>query len=119
MAHIAIRGEDTIAQLYRGSDSVFKAGCKLRVLAGGTSERDHTLDNLYHTIQEFWFIRLPFAIIFAPEYFQKKISELLSGLEGLVCLINDILVFRKMEAEHNQRLTAVFDRIAAAGLILN
>ena len=40
----------------------------------------------------FCFKRLPFGIKSAPEFFQKKMSELLTGLEGVVCLMDDILV---------------------------
>ena len=46
-------------------------------------------------------------------------SELLTGLEGVVCLMDDILVGGKTQQEHNDRLEAVLNRIGAAGLTLN
>ena len=67
----------------------------------------------------FCFKRLPFGITSAPEFFQKKMSELLTGLEGVVCLMDDILVGGKTQQEHNDRLEAVLNRIGAAGLTLN
>ena len=40
----------------------------------------------------FRFHRLPFGITSAPEHFQHRMSETLSGLTGVVCLIDDVLV---------------------------
>ena len=55
------------------------------------------------------FNKLPFWISSAPEHFQHRMSELLTGLERVQCQMDDILVFGKDEAEHNTRLEAVFD----------
>jgi len=41
------------------------------------------------------FNRLPFGITSAPEHFQRRMSDILQGLEGVVCLIDDILVYGK------------------------
>ena len=46
-------------------------------------------------------------------------SELLTGLQGVLCQMDDILVFGKDEAEHDQRLDAVLKRIEEAGATLN
>ena len=43
-------------------------------------------------------------------------SKLLEGMEGVVCLIDDVLIF---EEEHDVRLRAVLDRMAKAGTTLN
>ena len=37
--------------------------------------------------------KLPFGITGAPEYFQKKMSAVVDGLQGVLCLIDDILIF--------------------------
>ena len=55
----------------------------------------------------FCFNKLPFGICSAPEHFQRVMSRILSGLEGLVCLIDDTLVFGHTKEEHDRRLTAV------------
>jgi len=44
----------------------------------------------------FCFHRLPFGITSVPEHFQCRISETLSGLSGVVCLMDDILMYGKM-----------------------
>ena len=41
----------------------------------------------------FCLYKLPFGISSAPEHFQKRMSQILSGLEGVVCQMDDILVF--------------------------
>ena len=67
----------------------------------------------------FAFNRLPFGITSAPEYFQRKMSEILSGLEGVVCLIDDVLIYGNTEEQHHQRLKAALTKISKAGLTLN
>ena len=65
------------------------------------------------------FNKLPFGISSAPEHFQKRMSAILSGLEGFVCQMDDVLVFGKDQKEHDTWLTAVLKRIEASGATLN
>ena len=67
----------------------------------------------------FCFNRMPFGITSAPEYFQKKMSSILSGIEGVVCLIDDILVHGRDRSEHDQRLEEVLRRLENAKVTLN
>ena len=67
----------------------------------------------------FCFNRLPFGITSAPEHFQRRISEILQGLNGVVCLVDDILVYGNTQGEHNTHLMAVLQRIKEAGLTLS
>ena len=46
-------------------------------------------------------------------------STILDGLPGVICLVDDILVFGACQEEHDQRLQAVLQRLASAGLTLN
>ena len=46
-------------------------------------------------------------------------SRTLDGLEGVLCLIDDILVFGKDKREHQERLITVLQRIKKAGITLN
>ena len=46
-------------------------------------------------------------------------SDILQGLEGVVCLMDDILVYGKSQEEHDKHLTAVLHKVAAAGITLN
>ena len=65
------------------------------------------------------FNRLPFGITSAPEHFQRRMSALLGDLEGVVCLIDDVLIYGHNQEEHDERLLAVLSRIEEAGLTLN
>ena len=41
----------------------------------------------------YYFNKLPFGISSAPELFQKRMNTILSALEGVLCWMDDILVF--------------------------
>uniref|UniRef100_A0A1X7TP45 Reverse transcriptase domain-containing protein n=1 Tax=Amphimedon queenslandica TaxID=400682 RepID=A0A1X7TP45_AMPQE len=68
---------------------------------------------------KFKFNRHPFRISSAPENFQRKISEILSVIEGMVGLIHDLFVFGRTKEEHYQRLMTVLQRLLEAGVSLN
>ena len=63
--------------------------------------------------------RLPFGISSAPEHFQKRMDKEISGMEGVKCRMDDILVVGKDQAEHDRQLEQVLDRLAERRLILN
>ena len=65
------------------------------------------------------FNRLPFGITSAPEHFQRRMMELLGDLQGVVCLIDDVLVHGSTKDGHNQNLDAVLKRMQEANLTLN
>ena len=67
----------------------------------------------------FCFNKLPFGISSAPEVFQKRMSQILDGLDGVLCLIDDVVVFGKDKEEHDRRLRAALRRILEAGATLN
>ena len=46
-------------------------------------------------------------------------SEILSGLDGTVCMMDDVLVYGKCQEEHDHRLTAVLERLQQAKVTLN
>ena len=55
----------------------------------------------------FHFNRLPFGINAAPEHFQCMMAEVIEGLEGVVCHIDDLLVWGLDQDEYDTRLHAV------------
>ena len=61
------------------------------------------------------FKRLPFGILSASEVFQKKIAEIIQGLDRCT----NILVWGSTKEQHDARLKAVMERIQKAGLKLN
>ena len=68
---------------------------------------------------QYCFNRVPFGITSAPEYFQKRMSQILAGLPGVVCMIDDTLVYGGTQEEHDRSLKAVLHRIKEEGGTLN
>ena len=67
----------------------------------------------------FCFHRLPFGITSAPEHFQKRMLSILSGVDGVLCMMDDILVHGKTQEVHDSCLHEVLRRIQRSGLTLN
>ena len=65
------------------------------------------------------FNKLPFGISSAPELFQRRMQKILEALEGVVCQMDDILVFGSNQAEHDSRLVAVMERLEENQVTLN
>ena len=65
------------------------------------------------------FNRLPFGITSAPEHFQRRMAAILEGLEGVVCLMDDVLVYGRTQGEHDERLDAVLARLQEMHITLN
>ena len=62
--------------------------------------------------------RLPYGIASAPSLFQNAMDQVLQGMEGVICYIDDILITGKDEAERLERLEAVLARLESNGLRL-
>jgi len=67
----------------------------------------------------FFFKRLPFGLTSASEIFQRRMTELLEGIDGIVVTQDDILVSGGTMAEHDERLNKVLRVVNDAGLKLN
>ncbi|KAJ8348953.1 hypothetical protein SKAU_G00275420 [Synaphobranchus kaupii] len=64
----------------------------------------------------FRYCRLPFGITSAPAVFQRAMDQILSGLNGVQCYLDDILVTGKTEEEHLENLEATLQRLKEYGL---
>ena len=69
--------------------------------------------------RRFCFNVLPFGISSGSEKFQKTMDQILLGLEGVECNIDDVLVHGKDQQQHDERLEAVLKRLLEAGVTLN
>ena len=65
------------------------------------SPESHQLTTFITPFGRYHFNKLPFGISSAPELFQRRMSAILEGVEGVVCLIDELLVIGKDEAEHD------------------
>ena len=62
---------------------------------------------------------MPFGIKSAPEHYQKKMIQILDGLDGHFSIIDDMLIHGKTQKEHDERLRAVLKKLDEAGATLN
>ncbi|XP_058868762.1 uncharacterized protein K02A2.6-like [Acipenser ruthenus] len=60
--------------------------------------------------------RLPFGIASAPALFQRAMDQILQGLSGVHCYLDDILVTGRNEIEHLNNLDAVLQHLEEYGL---
>ena len=83
------------------------------------AENSQRLTTFITPFGRYCYRRLPFGISSAPEYFQRRMLSLLEGLDGTICVMDDILVFGSTSSEHDTRLKAVLRRLEQAGITLN
>uniref|UniRef100_A0AAQ4RGR7 ribonuclease H n=1 Tax=Gasterosteus aculeatus aculeatus TaxID=481459 RepID=A0AAQ4RGR7_GASAC len=64
----------------------------------------------------FRYRRLPFGITSAPALFQRAMDQILSGLTGVQCYLDDLLITGKDEQERLRNLDAALQRLEEYGL---
>ena len=67
----------------------------------------------------FCFKRLPFGISSAPEHFQRRMSAILEGIDGVLCQMDDILIFGATQSQHDERIREVLKRLQKENVTLN
>lgn len=82
-------------------------------------EESRLLTTFVTPFGRFCFNRLPFGISSAPEIFQRTMTSILEGLEGVVCHMDDILIHGPTQESHDSRVREVLRRLQEAGLTLN
>ena len=60
--------------------------------------------------------RLPFGITSAPALFQRAMDQILSGLLGVQCYLDDLLITGPDEESHLRNLHATLKRLEEYGL---
>ncbi|CAB4002182.1 Hypothetical predicted protein [Paramuricea clavata] len=88
-------------------------------------EESSHMTTMHTTYGRYRWLRLPFGITSAPEEFQKRLIIALEGLEGVICIADDILVFgegddyKQAEKDHDRRLIALMERCIQQNIKLN
>ena len=67
----------------------------------------------------FQYKRLNFGINTAAELFQKAVEHALAGLNGVLNISDDVIIFGKDQEEHDRNLNLVLQRLVEKGLTLN
>lgn len=70
--------------------------------------------------QHYEFTRMCFGLTNAPATFQRLMNNVLSGLQGMKCFvyIDDVIVYGKTLADHNNKLREIFERLSDNNLKL-
>lgn len=110
--------EDLLAQM-RGAKIFSKLDANSGFWQIPLAESSRLLTTFITPYGRYCFNVLPFGISSAPEYFQKQMNRVLCGLDGVLCLIDDVLVYGNNEGKHKTRLEAVLRRIQNEGVTLN
>lgn len=63
----------------------------------------------------FVYNRLPFGVASAPAMFQRIMEQVLAGLDGVVCFLDDILITGKNRGSHLQKVEIVLNRLQKSG----
>lgn len=71
------------------------------------------------TIGRYRFLRLPFGKSSASEVFQRSIEQMIEGLESVVNIIDDLLVWGDSIQEHDERLIKLLECARKNSLKLN
>ncbi len=116
--HILLAVDQTLAMLAGA-----KVFTKLDATSGfwqiPLSKESKLLTTFITPFGRYAFNRLPFGISLAPEHFQRRISQMLEGCEGVVCHADDILVYGEDMQKHDERLHCVLKILQEEGLTLN
>lgn len=66
----------------------------------------------------FQYVRMPFGLASAASVFQRLMSKMLKGIEGLSVFQDDVLIFAPDRISHNVILKEVLSRFQASGVVL-
>ena len=117
-AHPLPQVDKTLAQL-AGAQIFSKLDANSGFWQIPLAKRSRLLTTFITSFGRYCFNKMPLGICSAPEHFQKRMSMILSQLDGVLCLMDDVLVFGKDQTEHDKRLKAVLHKIETAGVTLN
>ncbi|CDQ60651.1 unnamed protein product [Oncorhynchus mykiss] len=116
--HILPSVEQSLAQL-DGSQVFTKLDARSGFWKIPPSSESRALTTFITPFGRYCFNVLPFGIASGLEHFQRRMSQLLDGLSGVIAHADDVLVCERDRAEHDVRLTAVLTRLQETDLTLN
>ena len=64
-------------------------------------------------------LRLPFGVKVSSEVFQKRLHQAIEGLEGCVCVADDVVIHGRDRIDHDRNLRAFLERCQEVNIKLN
>lgn len=89
------------------------------------SDESSDLTTFWTPFGKYKWLRMPFGLSSSPEEFQRRLSDALSGLDGVEVVADDILIYGKGQTDeeatqdHNQKLEKLLTRARRVNLKLN
>lgn len=83
------------------------------------SKTSQTLTTFQTHVGRYKYKRLPFGLNSANEVFQKRVTQVFGGIEGVIVMYDDVLVFSSTPEEHYARLRLALERAQKCGVKLN
>jgi hypothetical protein len=110
--------DNLLAQL-SGAKFFSKLDCNSGFHQIPLDEESQELTTFITPFGRFCYLRMPFGISSGPEIFHREMSQILSGVPGVICDIDDVLISGATQQEHDERLHSVLQRLQDAGVTLN
>ena len=110
--------DQLLAQL-EGAKVFSKLDCNSGFYQIPLAKESEELTTFITPFGRFCFKRLPFGISSGSEIFHRMMSQLLSDIPGVICDIDDVLIFAPDQIEHDRRLRLVLEKLEKAGITLN
>ena len=117
--HFPLPRIDQSLGLLAGAKWFSKIDLNLEFWQTRLSDESKLLTTFITPFGRFAFNRLVMGLSSRSEYFQKRMTQLVESIEGVLCQTDDILVFGRTEAEHDKRLHEVLTRLHEANLTIN
>ena len=116
--HPLLKVDEALAQMAGAIViSMLDANCRFWQIP--LDEQSRSLTTFITLFRRYCFNKLPFGISSVPEHFQWRMNEILAGQEGVLCHMDNILIFGQDQKEHDARLHAALGKIQEAGATLN
>ncbi|KAK7106488.1 hypothetical protein V1264_017738 [Littorina saxatilis] len=110
--------DQLLAQL-SGAKVFSKLDCNSGFYQIPLGEDSQLLTTFITPFGRYCYTRLPFGISSGPEVFQRTMTQLFSGQSGVICDIDDLLIYGRNQKEHDDNLDHVLKKLENAGVTLN
>jgi hypothetical protein len=117
--HFPVPTVDELLLDMNGSKVFSKIDMKMGFHQFALSEASRDITTFTTHAGQYRYKRLSFGICSAPEIYQRKVADIISGIPGVVNLADDIVVHGCTQAEHDDRLGKTLSRLADVNMTLN